>query len=228
MAMRLISAHNSSNDKEVVGFKSTEWHDYLTCAYDFFAEHLFEQVFNQKLPDAIITLGHKSTARGYYWPEIFKDVAESRQLPEISICWNSLRNDTKTILSTLCHEMAHHYQYAYGKPGKGAYHNREFAMIMLSIGLKAYSILDHTKMTGNKVSHVVLENAKFDVVANEFIKEYGDFALAQGEIPFMMKQEVKRRPVFSCNCGNEMTIPKNLIDVVEIKCKVCGEILKSI
>jgi hypothetical protein len=39
------------------------------------------------------------------------------------------------VLSTLVHEQAHLWQHHFGKPGRGRYHNREWAAKMVEIGL---------------------------------------------------------------------------------------------
>lgn len=43
----------------------------------------------------------------------------------------------RDILSTLLHEMVHHWQYRFGTPGRRGYHNIEFAAKMLEVGLHA-------------------------------------------------------------------------------------------
>ncbi len=43
------------------------------------------------------------------------------------------------VLSTLAHEMVHLWQHHYGKPGRGRYHNRQWAERMKAIGLQPSS-----------------------------------------------------------------------------------------
>jgi predicted SprT family Zn-dependent metalloprotease len=66
------------------------------------------------------------------------------------------------IASTVVHEMVHHWQEHFVKPGRGRYHNKQWAAKMEEIGL----IPSHTgapggKRTGQAVSHYIQDGGLF-------------------------------------------------------------------
>ena len=129
-------------------------------AFDFFNAELF----SNKLPSCLITLQRKNRTRGYYSPHRFKNrVDKGKWTDEIALNPAEFegRSDAE-ILSTLVHEMVHCYQRLYGSPGRGRYHNREWAGLMIERGL----VPSHTgrpdgKQTGDHVSHYIKEGGAF-------------------------------------------------------------------
>ena len=74
------------------------------------------------------------------------------------------------VLSTLAHEMAHLWQHHHGKPGRGRYHNREWAERMKAIGLQPSSTgKEGGQETGDSVSHYIVPGGPFDVAAHELL-----------------------------------------------------------
>ena len=144
----------------------------LQKAYSFFNE----KIFDNTLPDCLITLQRKKGAYGYFSPQRFTSRSADNTTDEIALNPNLFegRSD-KEILSTLVHEMAHVWQAHHGKPGRGGYHNKQWAEKMVSIGLLPLS--DNGKGTGDKVSHTIAEGELFDTTATELI-DTAKFALA--------------------------------------------------
>jgi predicted RNA-binding Zn-ribbon protein involved in translation (DUF1610 family) len=69
--------------------------------------------------------------------------------------------------------MAHVWQQEYGYPGRGRYHNREWAAVMYSIGLMPSSTGEPGgAVTGDRVSHFILENGPFLRVCRTFLEKY--------------------------------------------------------
>jgi len=67
------------------------------------------------------------------------------------------------ILSTLVHEMCHHWQAHFGKPGRGRYHNQEWADKMESMGLVAtHTGEEGGKRVGQRLTHYIVTNGPFD------------------------------------------------------------------
>jgi predicted SprT family Zn-dependent metalloprotease len=54
------------------------------------------------------------------------------------------------IMSTLLHEMCHCWQYYFGEPSRGGYHNREWASKMKEVGLHPS---DNEKPGGKETGH---------------------------------------------------------------------------
>jgi hypothetical protein len=138
----------------------------LAAAYDFFNRRLFDA----QLPPAIITLQRKAGSHGYYSASRFEGRADdNRETDEIALNPGTFtgRSDSQ-ILSTLVHEMAHHWQAHFGDPGRGRYHNQEWADKMESIGLVA----THTgapggRRVGQRLTHYVVTGGPFDVACDE-------------------------------------------------------------
>jgi hypothetical protein len=63
--------------------------------------------------------------------------------------------------------MVHKWQHDYGKPGKNAYHNKEWAKAMKRIGLKPFNIVKPDRETGPACAHVIMEDGLFAQVCQE-------------------------------------------------------------
>lgn len=145
----------------------------LQQAYDFFNGRLFEGL----LPGALITLQRERSTYGYFSPERFGTHKQERA-DEIAMnpVFFGLRPVNNT-LSTLVHEMAHQWQQGYGKPGRGRYHNHEWADRMEQIGLMpSDTAAPGGRRVGDKVSHYIIEGGPFDQACGELLTQ--DFKLA--------------------------------------------------
>jgi len=138
----------------------------LAAAFDFFNRRLFAS----RLPPAIITLQRKAGSHGYYSAGRFEGRSDdSRETDEIALNPGAFagRSD-RDILSTLVHEMVHHWQAHFGNPGRGRYHNQEWADMMESLGLVA----THTgepdgRRVGQRMTHYVVIGGQFDLACDE-------------------------------------------------------------
>ena len=73
-------------------------------------------------------------------------------------------------LSTLVHEMVHLRQQRFGKPGRGRYHNAEWAGMMSEVGLSRRSTgKPGGKRTGDRVSHYIVAGGPFDRACQAFL-----------------------------------------------------------
>ena len=134
--------------------------------------HFNQTLFENKLPECMITLQRESNTHGYYSVNRFirKD---GQKIDEIAMNpeYFSIRSIPET-LSTLVHEMVHLQQQHFGAPGRGRYHNHQWAEWMEYIGL----IPSHTgevggKRTGDKMSHYILKAGKFDQACQQLITQ---------------------------------------------------------
>jgi len=72
------------------------------------------------------------------------------------------RSDSE-ILSTLVHEMCHLWQHHYGKPSRAAYHNKEWARKMETLGLiPSDTGQPGGKPTGQRMTHYIAPGALFE------------------------------------------------------------------
>jgi predicted SprT family Zn-dependent metalloprotease len=142
----------------------------LEHAFDYFNSVLFAGT----LPPAIITLQRRKGARGYFHPNAFEqrtgndtqtlahNLATSKT-HEIAMNPDTFADRTdKEVLSTLVHEMCHHWQAHFGKPGRRGYHNAEWAAKMLEIGLHPYNVDQPEKMTGQRITHRIITDFALD------------------------------------------------------------------
>jgi hypothetical protein len=180
----------------------------LQDAYDHFREALFEG----DLPQVLITLQRHPRARGYFSAKSFQSRDKVRgHVHEIALNPDSFNGRTDAeILSTLGHEMAHLWQQEHGHPGRGRYHNREWAAKMHSIGLmpSATGKLGGA-VTGDSMSHYILEDGLFSVACRTFLTRYRlvwESATADDDdpnAPTGTTAKKQTRVKFTCpNCGH--------------------------
>jgi hypothetical protein len=134
-----------------------ETYDQLQTGYGYFNGCLFEN----SLPNCLITLQRRGRTYGYYAPDRFSR-NDGLRTDEIALNPHYFRDGTKEILSTLIHEMVHVWQHHCGKPGRGGYHNSEWAEKMRSLGLQASNTgKEGGKGTGDAMDHYVLPDGLF-------------------------------------------------------------------
>ena len=130
----------------------------LQQAFEFFNRALF----GGKLPHCLITMQRKKRTRGYFAPERWANRAgattdEIAMNPE-----HFASRSVEETLSTLVHEMVHLWQKVHGKPGRGGYHNKEWAGMMESVGLMPSDTgAPGGKRTGDKVTHYIVQGGPF-------------------------------------------------------------------
>lgn len=142
----------------------------FTNAFDYYNEHLFSGT----LPPCLITLQRRSRTLGYFSKEQFARTSQTNGMPttdEIALNPEHFRRrGMAETLSTLVHEMVHLAQYHYGQPGRGRYHNREWAEMMKTLGLYPSSTgQPGGNETGDSMSHFIIEGGYFDRVTHDLL-----------------------------------------------------------
>lgn len=148
------------------------------AAYD----HFNRELFGGLLRCCLITLQRRGRRTlGYYWAERFGEIGGSDRTDEIAMNpQHFLHRPMRETLSTLVHEMVHLWQQHHGKPGRGAYHNTEWAAKMKEVGLHPSNTgQPGGKEVGQQMSHYIVEGDAF-AVAFEALASDG-FRLAWGE-----------------------------------------------
>jgi hypothetical protein len=142
----------------------------LAAAFDFFNRRLFDG----QLPPAIITLQRKAGTHGYYSARRFEGRDDdTRETDEIALNPGTFtgRSD-RDILSTLVHEMVHHWQEHFGKPGRGRYHNHEWAEKMESVGLVPSTTgVPGGQRTGQRMTHYTIVGGLFAGACEELLAD---------------------------------------------------------
>lgn len=130
----------------------------LQQAYDFFNAELFES----ELPVCMITLQREKDTFGYFSAKRFGN-SDGRHTDEIAMNPGYFAVvPILEILQTLVHEMAHLWQHHYGLPGRGRYHNAEWANKMESIGLMPSDTgKPGGKRTGDRIADYAVPGGRF-------------------------------------------------------------------
>lgn len=120
--MRSSSQHSTPTDEAYGG---------LQLAFRILNEELFEG----SLPQCLITLQREKASCGYYSADRFGN-RSGQTVDEIALnpAYFGIVPLMET-MQTLTHEQVHLWQRHFGKPGRGRYHNAEWADKMQSIGL---------------------------------------------------------------------------------------------
>lgn len=169
-----------------VPLPTKETYEGLQSAYDYFNKALF----GGTLPACLITLQRQRGSYGYFCAQQFKNRGAART-DEIAMNPRYLvtRGDAES-LSTLVHEQVHLWQQHFGKPGRGRYHNMQWAHKMESLGLMPSDTAQPGgKKVGDSVSHYIVKGGPFDLACQKLIADgfsipwgdaYGDDAQAAG------------------------------------------------
>ena len=159
---------NSPVENPRIPNPSTDAYGALIYAFDYFNQRLF----NGTLPPCIITMpwGRKRY-RGFFCGKNWIKTNQSETCDEIAMNpLYFLGSTTEEVLSTLVHEMVHLQQHHFGKPGKGAYHNKEWGRMMRQIGLNPSSSgKPGGAEIGRAVSHFIEEGGPFQLVCKELL-----------------------------------------------------------
>lgn len=179
-------------------------------------------LFGGELPDLLITYQRKAGARGYYSPDRFEARGTSGSVPELALnpATFEARSDLE-ILSTLAHEMVHHWQYCYGTPSRKGYHNREWADKMETIGLMPSTTGEPGGgRVGQHVTHYIISGGKFERAAASCLADNVYSILGYQSVD---GTSVSKKPVsklkYTCPCGNNVWGRPGLALI----CGECGE-----
>ncbi len=143
----------------------------LQDAYNYFNAALFDAA----LPQVLITLQRHNRAHGYFSANRFQRRGRLQEnIHEVALNPDAFTGCAdEEILSTLAHDMVPTWQQEYGWPGRGRYHNREWAARMYSIGLMPSATgRPGGKPTGETVSHYILEGRAFQVACRSFLTRH--------------------------------------------------------
>lgn len=136
-----------------------ETYDQLQQAY----EHLNRNLFQGALPNCLITLQRRKRSYGYFAADRFGRT-DGSVTDEIALNPSHFRSrPVAEVLATLGHEMVHLWQHHHGQPGRGRYHNKEWAAQMKAIGLQPTDTGEEGgKETGDSVHHYILPGGRFE------------------------------------------------------------------
>jgi len=147
---------------------TTETYSELLQAYDAFNKTLFDGV----LPNCLITLQREKNTCGYFSSGRFANV-NGDLTDEIAINPSFFAvTPIIEIMQTLVHEMVHLWQHHYGTPGRGRYHNKEWADKMEAIGLMPSSTgQPGGSKTGDQMADYAIDGGLFLNTCRELLTQ---------------------------------------------------------
>jgi hypothetical protein len=182
---------------------------WLVALYDYFNRELF----NEQLPNCLISLQRKRGARGYFDARRFAANEGGDLCDEIALNprhWGPPSPEKESI-STLVHEQVHLWQAHFGMPGRGDYHNREFARKMFEVGLVSSSTGKRGgRTTGRRMSHYIFSGGPFERACDRLLQRgfripYIEVPAEGGTLDFNEKRRVGRaesKTAYICpNCA---------------------------
>ncbi len=139
---------------------TVETYGELQTAFD----HFNRTIFGGTLPTCLITLQRNKRTFGYYSHERFVCGSTGELTDEIAMNPSYfVARSIRTTLSTLVHEMAHQWQFHFGKPGRRGYHNHEWADFMEEIGLMPSNTGEPGgRRVGEQMTHYIIDDGPFD------------------------------------------------------------------
>ena len=175
------------------------------------------ELFDSKLPPCLLTLQRKKGCMGYFSTKRYISTDGSgNEIDEIAINPSLVgSHGIIEVLQTLVHEQCHQWQYSYGNPSHRAYHNREWADKMESVGL----IPSHTgkpggKKTGQKMADYPAENGLFIEVARQLIND-------KFNIPWSDRYVPTGEKISLLHIEGEQILQKEIKETINNKKKVC-------
>lgn len=135
-------------------------------------EHFNETLFKGELPSVVLTLQRDKNVMGYCSHKRWVGIDGSMKTeiainPEYVAC-----EPLVCLFQTIVHELCHLWQYEFGKPGRGRYHNKEWANKMESIGLMASSTgKPGGKKTGDRMNDYPIKGGLFLNACRSLVEE---------------------------------------------------------
>ncbi|MEO0681822.1 MAG: SprT-like domain-containing protein [Pseudomonadota bacterium] len=176
-----------------------ETYDALQQAY----EHFNWALFDQRLPNCLITLQRRGRGFGFFAAGRLRR-GDGARADEIALNPARFRGqgDLAT-LAVLAHEMVHLWQHHFGAPGRARYHNAEWALQMRRIGLQpSHDGTPDGRSTGDVMHHLIVANGPFEAAARDLIARGFEIVWQDGPTRPAAGGRGGRRSKFVCPvCG---------------------------
>lgn len=164
-------------------------------------EHFNERLFGSALPDCLLTLRSRGRQHGYHHAVRFVN-AQGHTLDELALNPGHFTlRPPEQVLSTLVHEMVHHWQVHFGQPTRSNAHNRQWGQKMREVGLEPSSTgLPGGKTVGSSVSHFILPGGPFiaacrDLLSSGYQIPWYDRHVPRSSSPAEVHQALERAGV---------------------------------
>lgn len=179
-------------------------------------DHFNATLFSGKLPPCLITLRSSGRAYGYHHKDRFVN-RQGQTLDELGLHAGYFTvRPVEEVLSTLVHEMVHHWQDCFGTPSKSTPHNREWARKMRQVGLEPSSTgLPGGKDTGQSVSHYIQPAGLFMKACKELVDAGFELPWVDRHLPRMPEMEVQERHQALKEAGIVVDVSPAPVEVIE-------------
>lgn len=206
-------------------------YDELQIAYN----HFNDQLFGGSLPNCLLTLQREKKTYGYFSAKRFVNKSgdttdEIAMNPSyFAVC------PIEEIMQTIVHEMCHLWQFHFGNPGRGRYHNKEWAKKMESIGLMPSSTgKEGGAKTGDCMADYIISGGDFEQCCNDLLtsdfriswadrfvaKERIENAITEGTIDDVT-EELSEWGVEITNSEGEIVLPESKPTRTKYTCPDC-------
>ena len=142
----------------------------LYTAMQLAFDHFNKRLFGGRLPHCLLTLRSATRVYGYHHAGRFIS-PDGKVLDELGMHPGFFTlQPIESVMSTLVHEMAHHWQNHAGTPSPSNPHNLEWAEKMISLGLHpSHTGLPGGRKTGRSMSDYILPEGPFLPVCRELL-----------------------------------------------------------
>lgn len=147
---------------------TSEFYEVLQKIYQLFNRELFES----ELPNCLITVQRKHNVMGYFSSNRWVNV-NGIKIHELALnpSYFSSCNFIE-VFQTIVHEMCHLWQYECGTPSRRAYHNKEWARKMESVGLIPSSTgRPGGNKTGQEMNDYPEKGGKFETICIKLFQD---------------------------------------------------------
>lgn len=134
------------------------------AAYQAMYDYFNRELFGGQLKPVILNFSRMNKTYGFFAPKRWGNESSKTITHEISLNPShlALRSAIETV-STLVHEMVHCWQQEHGKPGRGRYHNGQWASKMEASGLMPSTTgMPGGAKVGDRVSHYIMKDGLFE------------------------------------------------------------------
>lgn len=135
-------------------------------------DHFNRALFNNELPPVIFTVQRKKNVMGFFAAKRWGN-AQGELCSELSINPSYFASSRIIeVFQTLVHEMVHAWQFHFGLPSEGHYHNKEWAQKMMDIGLMPSDTGEPGgAIVGRNMSDFIMKQGAFMQAANELLDD---------------------------------------------------------
>jgi predicted SprT family Zn-dependent metalloprotease len=194
------------------------FYDNLQTTYDYFNEKLFEN----ELPQAMITLQRKTGVYGYHKKNAFTN-SKNENINEIALNPDFFFNRSiNEILSTLVHEQVHLLCDYRNYVSRKGHHSKQWCQLMKDIGLQAVSCKNGEDCNdgGAKMTHRILDGDLFDIACKKLLETI-TFDLTNIMEIKEKKEKKTTKFIYVCpECNEEVTCKRNDKKIICGDCSV--------